>query len=95
MIANDPVPDYDLAAIRCLLTAAFSPETLHSFLHDRPLFEPIILVFGPGHGLRDMVDRVIDYCATRLLFDVLPGQVQSVNARQVRRPGPYVRGKED
>lgn len=66
-----PADGYDIAAIRQLLLAAFTPQTLRRFCQDRPIFRPIIDEFGPGHGLSDMVDRVVDYCQMHLLFDKL------------------------
>ena len=51
--------DLDIAEIRILLTAAFTPEDLRRFCQDRPLFQPIVAEFGPAHGLNQMIDRVI------------------------------------
>jgi hypothetical protein len=83
-------PDVDLdhpplAAVRDLLTAAFTPETLYRFCLDRPLFQPIVAEFGPGHGLDDMIDRVMDYCRTQLLWSEFLDQVAKANPRQYAR----------
>jgi hypothetical protein len=68
---SQPTAEYDLAAIYRLLEAAFTPQTLRRFCLFRSTFQPLVREFGPGHGLSEMVDRVIDYCNTRLLFDEL------------------------
>ncbi len=74
-----------VAAIRALLTAAFTAQTLPRFCKDRPIFRPIVDSFGPGHGLADMVDEVIEYCGTRLLWDLLLAEVAQENREQVAR----------
>lgn len=68
--------EYDLGVIRQLLLAAFKPETLRRFCQDRATFRPIVDTFGPGHGLDDMVDRVIDYCDNHLLFPDLLAELR-------------------
>jgi len=81
--------DWDLAAIRHLLQAAYKPHTLHRFCQERPAFRPIVNEFGPGLGLNEMVDCVIDYCDTQLLFDELLAEVGKENPRQYERFEPY------
>ncbi len=76
---------YNLGAIRELLLAAFTPETLRRLCHDHPLFHPIVVQFGPGHGLADMVDEVITYCETNLLLPELLAEVAQKNPRQYDR----------
>ncbi len=76
---------YNLAAIRELLQAAFTAETLRRFCLDRPTFRPVTAEFGPGHGLDDMVDRVIDYCETHLLWQEFLAEVERENPRQYGR----------
>ena len=85
-----PIPPIDpdnppIAAIRELLTAAFTVQTLPRFCKDRPVFRPVLDNFGPGHGLADMVDELIEYCETRLLWDRLLAEVAQVNAEQLVR----------
>jgi tetratricopeptide (TPR) repeat protein len=82
---NDKEQGYDLATIRKLLLAAFTAEDLRRFCQDRPLFRPIVAMFGPGHGFKDMVDRVIDYCETHLLWDEFLAAVKEENPRQYAR----------
>jgi len=79
------------ATIRDLLTAAFTPENLRRFCQDRHGFQPAVAKFGPGHGLDDMVDRVIDHCRTQLLWDELLTGVAQVNPRQYARFEPRLR----
>lgn len=83
------VQDYDIAAIRKLLLAAFRPETLYRFCQERPTFRPIVSRFSPGQGCDNMVDEAIDFCETQLLFDELLVAVREVNPRQYKRFAPY------
>ena len=72
----------NIATVRQLLLAAFTPQTLRRFCQDRPIFRSIVAEFGPGQGLGGMVDCVIDYCEARLLFDELLAEVKNENPRQ-------------
>ena len=83
-MSND-TSDHNLIAIRQLLLAAFTPESLRRFLEDHQLFRPIVAEFGPGHGLTDMVDEAVTYCRTHLLLDELLAEVREVNPRQYAR----------
>lgn len=76
---------YNIGAIRRLLLAAFTPEELRRFCQDEADFRPLVAYFGPGQGLVDMVDRVVDYCQTRLLWDELLAAVERTNPAQYRR----------
>jgi predicted phosphodiesterase len=85
---SNPGLDLDnppVAVVRDLLTAAFTPEELRRFCQDRPLFQPLINRFSPKDGLVDMVDEVIDYNRTRLLWKELLGEVARANPRQYNR----------
>jgi len=82
------VSEYSIATVRELLLAAFSAEELRRFCHDRPSFRPVVTRFGPGQGLDDMVEEVITYCETRLLWDELLAEVQRANPRQYERFAP-------
>lgn len=81
-----------IAAIEGLLLAAFTPEDLRRFCRDRPDFRPIVARFGPGQGLYDMVDRVIDHCQTQLMWDELLAEVAQANPRQYARFEPHLHG---
>ena len=76
---------YNLAEIRRLLLSAFTAPELRRFCQDRPAFRPIVDRFGEGHGLDEMVDEVIDYCETRLLWAELLAAVKEENPRQYAR----------
>jgi MoxR-like ATPase/tetratricopeptide (TPR) repeat protein len=74
-----------LPAIRWLLQEAFTAEELRRFLMDHEALRPIVTNLGPGDGLADMVDEVIDYCQKRVLFDELLAAVEEHNPRQYVR----------
>jgi hypothetical protein len=80
--------DPPIAAIRKLLEAAFTVESLKRFCQDRPDFRPLLTRFSASDGLSDMVERVIVYCAEFLLWDRLLAEVEEVNPRQYARFGP-------
>jgi Bacterial extracellular solute-binding proteins, family 5 Middle/CARDB len=82
---------YNLSAIRELLLAAFTPETLYRFCLDRPLFQPVVAEFGAGQGLAGMADEVIGFCRTQLLFEDLLAEVSRFNPRQYARFEPSLR----
>jgi len=90
-MASNDAQGYNIAAIRELLLAAFTSETLHRFCLDRPLFQPVVAEFGAGQGLADMIDQVIDYCRTQLLFEDLLAEVSRFNPRQYARFEPDLR----
>jgi photosystem II stability/assembly factor-like uncharacterized protein len=88
-MTND-VQEHDIAKIRELLTVAFTDKQLRRFCLDRPSFQPIVARFGPAHGLDDMVDEVIEYCDTHLIWDELLSAVKEENPRQYRRYAEYL-----
>lgn len=83
-VAGDE-PAYNLAAIRDLLQAAFTAETLYRFCMDHPRFRRILHQFGPDDGLDDMIDEVIDFCETKLLWKEFLAAVAEENPRQYAR----------
>jgi hypothetical protein len=83
--------DPPIAAIRDLLLATFQPEPLRRFCQERRDFRPILSQFGPGQGLDDMVDKVIDYCSVQLLWDMLLDEVARVSRAQYARFEPRLR----
>ena len=87
----DVPDDYDLAAIRRLLLASFTAEELRRFCWDRPSFRPVVADFGPGSNKNDMVDRVLEHCETRILFDTLLHDVAQIRPRQFSRFAPQLR----
>jgi formylglycine-generating enzyme required for sulfatase activity len=83
MTSNEPQPD--IAAIRQLLLAAFTPEELRRFCHDRPDFRMVVRRFSPRHSLEDMADELITYCENFLLFPELLAEIKEANPRQYAR----------
>jgi hypothetical protein len=76
---------YDIAVIRQLLLEAFRPSDLKRLCLDHRELRPIDHRFGPKHSLEDMVDQVIDYCRTKLVWDELLDAVRKENPRQYAR----------
>jgi formylglycine-generating enzyme required for sulfatase activity len=68
-----------------LLRQAFTPRELRRFCDDRPTFRPILSSFGPKFSHEDMIDAIIDYCRTRLLFPDMLVEIKSANLRQYQR----------
>ena len=71
--------------VRKLLTDSFKAEELARFCRDRPVLRPVTAHFGPGHGLADMIDEVIQYVQARLLWSELLAAVAEENERQYER----------
>ena len=83
--------EYNLAAIRQLLLNSFSAKELRRFCQDRMAFRPIVADFGPGANKNDMVDRMLEHCETRLLFDSLLHEVAQARPRMYERFEPQLR----
>lgn len=83
---------YDVGAIRRLLLAAFTPQELARFCQDEAPFRPVVAYFGPGQGLVDMVDRLVDYCRTRALWEELLAAVKRANPAQYDRFAAQIGG---
>jgi len=83
---------YDVGAIRRLLLAAFTPQELARFCQDEGPVRPAVAYFGPGQGLVDMVDRLVDYCRTHALWDELLAAVRRTNPAQYDRFAAQVGG---
>lgn len=82
---------YNLAAVRQLLLAAFTDESLRRFCADRPLLQPVLIQFGSMMGLDDIVDRVMTHCRTHDHWDELLAGVQAENRRQYDRFSDRIR----
>ena len=54
---SDETKEPDITTIRQLLLAAFTPEDLRRFCHDRPDFRLVVRRFSPRHSLEDMADE--------------------------------------
>lgn len=76
---------YNLAAVRGLLLAAFTTEELHRFCFDTPLFRPVHDQFALGMGKADLVDRILEFSETQLLMRELLQAVKDHNPRQYTR----------
>jgi serine/threonine protein kinase len=83
-MTND-TQEYNIAKIRQLLLAAFTPEELRRFCYDHATFRPVLDAFGLGQGFAAMVDRLVEYCDRHLLLDDLLASVKRHN------PGRYAR----
>jgi hypothetical protein len=77
--------EYDLATIRRLLLATFTSDTLRRFCQERKAFRPITADFSPRQGLNDMIDSVLDYCRTQVLFGELLAEIREYSPRQYER----------
>jgi hypothetical protein len=92
---SDDTSDYNLKAIRKLLTRSFGDtRKLRRFLQERPQFQPILDMVNRDASLADHVDEIIDYCGSQLLVDLLLEEVRSHNPRQYSRYGPYHRSTD-
>ena len=81
-----------IRVIRQLLLKAFDPpETLRRFCQERPDFRELLNRFGPKYSLDDMVDEVITYSGTYLLWDDLLREVAVFNAAQYEHIEPELR----
>jgi formylglycine-generating enzyme required for sulfatase activity len=76
---------HNMATIRQLLLAAFTPEELRRFCFDHPTFRPVVNRFGPGHGLDDMVDEIITHCESQFLLPELLAELKALHPRQYAR----------
>jgi HEAT repeat protein len=75
---NSEEQPHNLATIRKLLLDTFRDgQDLRRFCQDRPTFQPILPLFGPGFSLADMIDAVLDYCERRLLLDDLQAEIKT------------------
>lgn len=71
-------------AIRRLLRDAFSAAELRRLLQDEPDLRLSLYSFSPNDSLDDMIDEIIDYCRSRLLWDELLTAVAEHRPRQYR-----------
>lgn len=76
---------YSLPVVRDLLKVAFQARELYRFCQDRTVFRPLTARFGADLVLENMVDEVIDYCRTRVLFGALLAAIEEYNPAQYAR----------
>ncbi|MBN1659493.1 MAG: AAA-like domain-containing protein [Anaerolineae bacterium] len=74
-----------LAALRALITDAFTARDLWRFCHDRPLFRPVLSDVAENAGVGVMADALIQYCEIRLLLGVLLQEIEKLNPDQYER----------
>lgn len=84
-IDSSPPDQSNVAAIRDLIRAAFTAEELGRFCVDRPLFSPIVNLFGPGFSFEEMIGACLGYCQRRVLFPELLSEIKGFNPRQYER----------
>jgi FixJ family two-component response regulator len=77
--------EYNLAAIRELITDGFSADELWRFCQTRSIFQPTLERFTRRSPLAEMVDALTEYCQKRLLFPELLTEIRVVNPRQYAR----------
>lgn len=77
--------EYQLAAIRSLLQDAFMTGELRRFCQVRPRFLPLLAYFSPNASQEEMIEIVLDYSRTHLLFPELLDGIREVNLRQFER----------
>jgi hypothetical protein len=83
--------EFNIAAIRRLIHAAFTPKTLRRFLRDHSTFRPILDNCGADYPLADMVDEIIPFCQTQVLWNEFLDEVEQYNPKQYARFAPQIR----
>jgi formylglycine-generating enzyme required for sulfatase activity len=85
-MTNDP-PEHDIAKIRQLLLAAFTPEELDRLFRSSssPQLQNVAKEFSPGDGLTIMADKAISYSRRYLLLPELLAELKQHNPRQYAR----------
>lgn len=73
---------YNIAAIRRLIEAAFTADGLKEFCQDRSAFRPVLKCVPARPSLADLAEALIEYCQTGILFDQLLDDIHTVNPRQ-------------
>jgi hypothetical protein len=72
------------------MRAAFTAKELRRFCQDRSSFEPVLSHFGPNFALEEMIDVLVEYCRTRILFSELVSEIEKVNPNQYLRYQTHV-----
>lgn len=84
-MAQSPSSDIDIRILRQLLREAFTTQLLRQFCQDRSEFRPVLAWFGEGASLNEMIETLIEYCGTRMLFNELLTEVEDCNPKQFDR----------
>lgn len=80
----DHSDQFDIASIRNLLRSAFVDQELRRFCLDRPKFRPALSRFGSLFSLEDLIDALLAYCQTRVLFQELLSEIRESNPAQYK-----------
>jgi hypothetical protein len=92
--AGERKAEYDLRALRALLSEAFTASELRRFCQDHPGLRPVLIDLGPKSTFAEMIDAVVGYCLRHdLLGDLLRG-VRAFNPQQYARYDDRLRGGE-
>lgn len=83
-VSVDP-DDPPIAEIRWLLREAFTAKSLRRFCTDRARFRPVVTAFGPDDSLDDLVDEIVAFCRTRLLWNKLLEEIALYDRPQYDR----------
>jgi CHAT domain-containing protein len=88
--ASNPGPRIDpdnppYRELRELLQAAFEPETLRRFCREDRRFRPLLDRFAYNAGLLDMIDEVLEFCRTQLLWEEFLDAVAEHSPRHYNR----------
>jgi hypothetical protein len=86
---SDEGRSYDFRKLRELLVEGFTRDTLASFCLVYPRFRPALDGLGANYSKAELVDAVMEYCGTQLLWEELLDGVKKENPRQYERLGPY------
>jgi formylglycine-generating enzyme required for sulfatase activity len=83
-MASKDAQQYNMATIRQLLLAAFTPEELDRLFRFSadPQLQNVAQEFSPGDGLTMMADKAISYCQRHLLVPDMLAEVRLANPRQ-------------
>jgi uncharacterized protein len=81
--------NYDLKAIRRLLTDALSADELRRLVYDTPDFRRVYNAISSSMGKDEIIDRLIDYSERQLLMNQLLAAVRELN------PAQYFRYRDD
>lgn len=76
---------YNLAALRELVLDAFMLGELERFCRDRQAFRPVLTHFGQKYSQEEVVDVLLEYCRTRVLFPDLLAEIHKSNPKQYER----------
>lgn len=83
---------YDLKVISTLLTEGFTAEELRRFCFDTPQFRPVYDALAPGTGKSQIIDFILEYAESKLLFDLLLAWAREQNSAKYADYRPAFEG---